>query len=123
MNRVIIRLMNALHPGYSSCMRCGRNWGWTKYVVHPTSEGSGLFLFCVDCDRVVGIQDRWYALDEWKQDAIAWLRQLDPQSPEGRDLERRMAEVEAIEFVEFPRIRGQWAFEDRLVRIPITRNG
>lgn len=65
MNKYLVKLVNFFHPGYSSCYHCGRNWGWTKYEVRPTT-GGGLFLFCVDCDKVVTPEERWKALDAWK---------------------------------------------------------
>lgn len=76
--KLITRIRNALHPGYSSCYRCGGNWGWKEGVTHMTSESSGIFLFCEECDPVVTIGERWEALERWKISCLANSGSLDP---------------------------------------------
>ena len=54
-----VKFMNAKHPGpYSSCSRCGGNWGWKKGTSHMTSKTTGTFLFCEQCDKIVTVEER-----------------------------------------------------------------
>ena len=92
----LIKLINRFYPGYCSCYRCGRNWGWAKYVIHPTSESRGLLLFCVACDKKVTIPERWRALDKWKQESIAQCSGL--SSP---IREEEIKRIQCTEFLEF----------------------
>lgn len=87
-----VRFRNFFHWGYSVCSRCGGNWGWKKHVVHNTGKGTGLFLFCADCDKVVTVKERWEALDEWKRRCIK-----NPCPPE------YVADIQNREFLEWPR--------------------
>ncbi len=87
-----VRFRNLFHLGYSECSRCGGNWGWKKEASHDTGQGRGLFLFCTDCDKVVTVEERWEALDEWKRRC---LKELHP--PE------YVADIQNTEFLEWPR--------------------
>jgi len=98
-NRVIIKIVNSLFPGFGACYKCGRNWGWTKHTCHDTSEGGGLFLFCTDCDKAVTLQERWDALDKWKQKCIGFYTDLTPDKRNDKEIER----IKNTEFLEFPR--------------------
>jgi len=71
--KMSIKARNAMHPGYGECYKCGGNWGWKKGATHDTGggNGSGLFLFCEECDKVVTVEERWAALDEWKQHCLS----------------------------------------------------
>ncbi len=103
MPSLYVKLRNSLSPGFSACSKCGGNWGWKKYVVHPTTrEGhSGLFLFCRECDPRVTPEERWKALDEWKETC---LRQLTyPLKLVGEELEEQRQYILDREFTEFPR--------------------
>lgn len=95
MNKRLIKLVNGFYPGFGGCYRCGRNWGWTKYTTHPTTNGGGLLLFCVGCDKVVTPQERWKALDAWKADSLRQLSIL--------EAEKEAKRINSIEFTEFPR--------------------
>lgn len=96
-----IRIKNKLYPRYSACSKCGGNWGWKKGVDHMVSKHSGLFLFCEECDKIVTIEERWKALDEWKITAIMGM-----VSHARCTMKEKMEEIQRIldtEFIEFPR--------------------
>ena len=98
--KAYIKIQNARYPGYSACSKCGGNWGWKKYKCHRTSENSGLFLFCVDCDKIVTEKERWKALDAWKKDCI---KEVLGAHDSLQDLMRYVSGIEQTEFIEFPR--------------------
>lgn len=95
-----IKAKNALHPGFGSCSRCGANWGWKKPKDHMVSENLGVFLFCVDCDKIVTIEERHKALDEWKAEC---RRQVLAGSFSMRKIAEYISEIDSTEFIEFPR--------------------
>ncbi len=96
-----VRKMNALHPGnYSACSRCGGNWGWKKSKSHMTNEHAGLFLFCVECDEVVTIEERHIALAEWKKDC---MRQTLERPSSFKEIAEIISDIINTEFIEFPR--------------------
>ncbi len=97
---IYVKTKNALHPGYSECSRCGGNWGWKKHESHMTSENSGLFLFCVECDKIVTEEERWKALDDWKKD---FIKQLLGCHDSMADMMKHVSDIEHTEFIEFPR--------------------
>jgi len=98
--RAYIKIRNTMNPGFSACSKCGGNWGWKKEISHMTSESSGLFLFCVDCDKVVTLKERWKALDEWKKNCI---KQALGRHDSLEDMMRHISGIENTEFIEFPR--------------------
>ena len=104
LKELYIRFRNSFHPGYGACLKCGANWGWKKHADHMVSESEGLFLFCVDCDKVVTEEERWKALDEWKAHCIGQTRICASQSEEERI--REIEKIKATEFMEFPRMKG-----------------
>ena len=95
-----IKAKNALHPGSSACSRGGGNWGWKNHTNHMVSENRGLFLFCVDCDKIVTIEERHKALDEWKAEC---RRQILMGYSSIREIAGHISEVDSTEFIEFPR--------------------
>lgn len=94
-----IKAKNKLYPGYSKCSRCGGNWGWKKSKSHRVSEIRSLFLFCVECDKVVTLKERWKALDEWKKNCINQI--LTNSSIKKPSM--LISDIENTEFTEFPR--------------------
>lgn len=97
-----VKMMNAIHPGFDECSRCGGNWGWKKYICHKTGKSGGLFLFCIDCDKIVTIEERWKALDWWKAECIRQSLVYNRRSSLRKIIEG-IKEIEATEFIEFPR--------------------
>ena len=97
-----IKIKNKLYPGYVECSRCGGNWGWKKYKCHKTDEHDALFLFCIDCDKVVTIEERWKDLDWWKAECIRQALVYNRCSSL-REIIRGIADIENTEFIEFPR--------------------
>ena len=95
-----IKAKNALHRGFGSCSRCGANWGWKKHTNHMVSENRGVFLFCVDCDKIVTVEERHKALDEWKEEC---KRQILKGYSSIREIAEHISEVDSTEFIEFPR--------------------
>lgn len=95
-----IKMRNLAHPGFGACSRCGGNWGWKKHKDHMTSESSGLFLFCEECDGIVTPEERWKALDAWKKDCI---KQVLGGRDSLLDLMKYISDLENTEFIEFPR--------------------
>ncbi len=99
-----IRLRNSFHPGLGSCSKCGANWGWKEWTSHSTSPDSALFLFCIDCDRTVTLEERWKALDAWKElckDQLLYLH-LQPDS-----YRKELQTLDQTEFIEFPRSKKE----------------
>ena len=99
-NKAYIKMQNLMHPGYGACSKCGANWGWKKYICHMTSENSGLFLFCKDCDKIVTEKERWKALDSWKKSCI---KEVLGGRDSLLDLMKYVNDIENTEFTEFPR--------------------
>jgi hypothetical protein len=97
-----VKRKNLLHPGFSECSRCGGNWGWKKDKRHNTSPHNALFLFCVDCDKVVTIEERWKALDWWKAECIRQSFVYNRQCSL-KGIIKEIRDIEVREFVEFPR--------------------
>ena len=96
-----VKKMNARNPGnFSACSRCGGNWGWKNHINHMTSDYSGLFLFCVDCDKIVTVKERHKALDEWKDTC---RRQILKGYSSIREIAGHISDVDSTEFIEFPR--------------------
>lgn len=96
-----IKERNARHPGhYSACSRCGGSWGWKKHASHMVSENRGIFLFCVECDKIVTVEERHKALDEWKKEC---RRQTLKARLSARETASIISEIESTEFIEFPR--------------------
>lgn len=98
-----VKVRNALHPGYGECSRCGGNWGWKKYIDHATGKSNGLFLFCVDCDKIVTIEERWKALDWWKAECIRQALIYNRHCSLKGLVRKIRDDIEATEFIEFPR--------------------
>ena len=86
------KLRNIPYPGFGACSRCGGSWGWKEGVSHNTSEISGIFLFCEKCDKVVTVEERWKALDDWKLRCIMQVDSIE-----------HAREIMATEFLEWPR--------------------
>ena len=97
-----VKAKNALHPGYGECSRCGGNWGWKKNIDHAISKSGGLFLFCVECDKVVTIEERWKALDWWKAECIRQALVYNRESS-WKGIIDGIRDIENTEFIEFPR--------------------
>ena len=95
---------NAMHPGYSGCSKCGGNWGWKKEATHKTkADGSrGIFLFCVQCDKTVTLQERWNALDKWKAECIQRIGAYSKTDSPSRIL-AYARDILNTEYIEFPR--------------------
>ena len=100
--KVSVKIRNSMYPGYSACSKCGGNWGWKKYTCHDTSEHSGLFLFCKECDKIITPEERWKALDEWKKSCI---KEIMGGRESLLDLIQAVSNIEHTEFVEFPRLK------------------
>lgn len=58
------------------------------------------FLFCIDCDKVVTIEERRTALDEWKRNCLSQLGspKIDPEI-----VEEEVRRIQTTELTEFPR--------------------
>ena len=102
---IYVKIRNFSYPQYSECSKCGGNWGWKKTATHMTSESSGLFLFCEGCDKIVTIEERWKALDNWKKDCIKRMKMNRFWTEEQR--KKYTKEVKETEFIEFPRPRKE----------------
>jgi hypothetical protein len=100
MKSLYVKFRNFFYDGFGECAKCGGNWGWKKYTIHPTSENSGLFLFCKECDKIVTIEERHEALDDWKRDCFRGMYQI---GIHGKELEKYIKEIEDTEFIEYPR--------------------
>lgn len=98
---IYVKIRNFSYPQYSECSKCGGNWGWKESATHMTSESSGLFLFCEDCDKIVTVKERWKALDKWKEDCIKRMKMNKAWTEEQR--KKYIKEVKGTEFIEFPR--------------------
>ena len=102
---LFIKIKNLPYPGYGQCYKCGASWGWKEFATHSTSEYSGIFLFCVDCDKIVTIEERWEALDKWKVDALSqnWASSHGSYA----DKLKWAKEIENTEFLEYPRNKNE----------------
>ncbi len=102
-----IKNTNAKHSGsYSSCSRCGGNWGWKKGASHMTSKAAGTFLFCEQCDKIVTIEERWKALDEWKVRCISQVN-FHGISMSLTEIMREINYIDNVEFLEWPRDKSK----------------
>lgn len=106
--KLITKLRNIPYPSYSTCYKCGGNWGWKEGVTHMTEEHSGLFLFCEECDKTVTIEERREALDEWRIKAIIGMIPCAHTLRFAKmfTTEETLKEIRGIlntEFIEFPK--------------------
>jgi len=101
LRKLYVEFRNSQHPGFSKCHRCGGNWGWKRGKTHMTGPSCGLFLFCEECDKVVTKEERWAALDEWKEKSIVQVYMNVNYTRE--QIENCIKEIKAREFIEFPR--------------------
>ncbi len=110
--RYSIKLKNLKYSGFSVCSKCEASYGWkshnnSSHLVRsaiadkPPAATSGLFLFCDDCDKIVTVNERLEALDDWKLRSIKGMCEW--KAGEDFEVLKEIVRILTTEFVEWPR--------------------